>query len=360
MTDKRIVDRNLTAYINKQKTTAMASKKISRLSSGKIDPHILQEFFSSLPKDESVVVGPGIGKDAAVVDVDGRFVAVKTDPITFTSKNLGWYVLNINANDIACVGAVPCWFLVTLLLPPQQKENFLHQFFRQLSQACQELKIHLVGGHTEVTPVVKRPVAIGHMIGKLQGKKIINNSDAKPGDVILLTKGLAIEGTHVIYQEKKRELIRELSSPLLKRMKDFLKNPGISVVKEATVATASVDVHCMHDPTEGGLIAGLWEIATASEVGVRIKEENIPVYKETKLICKKFNLDPLSLLASGALLIVTEKKEAEKLLSIYRKSGITCAKIGEVVSQKEGISIIKKEKVLTFPAPPKDELNKLF
>ncbi|MBE0477810.1 AIR synthase family protein [Candidatus Aerophobetes bacterium] len=332
-----------------------------KLKSGKVDPHILQKFFSALPEDNSVIVGPEIGEDAAIVDMDGRFLVVKTDPITFTSNNLGWYVVNINANDIACMGGVPRWFLVTVLLPPEQEEEFLHQFFNQLSHACRELGISLIGGHSEVTPAVSRPVAIGCMVGKISHEKIINNSRAKSGDVILLTKGIAIEGTHVIYQEKREELEKEIAPDILKRMGDFLKNPGISVVKEATLASASADVHCMHDPTEGGLSAGLWEIAAASGVGIRIKEENIPIFEETKLVCEKFNLNPLNFLASGALIIVTTPEDAEKLMSIYKDLNIRCAKIGEVLPKEKAISIIKKGGDVSYIfSPPKDELNKLL
>jgi len=336
-------------------------KTMNKLQSGKVDPQILQKFFSLLSKDDSVVVGPGIGEDAAVIDTGKRLIAVKTDPITFTSQNIGWYVVNINANDIACMGATPRWMLVTLLLPPEEKSDFLHHFFTEISESCKDLGVHLIGGHTEVTPAVKKPVAIGCMIGCLLGERVINNSGAKPGDVVLLTKGLAIEGTHVIYQEKKGELENKISSPILKRIEGFLKDPGISVVREATLAAANADVHCMHDPTEGGLVAGLWEIATASEVGIKIKKESVPIFKETKLVCKEFNLDPLSLLASGALLIVANPKDAEKLISLYKDAGISCTKIGKIVPKKEKVSITtEKGEIFYITEPPKDELNKLF
>ena len=330
-----------------------------KLSPGKIDPSTLQEFFSTLPRDNSVIVGPGIGKDAAVIDTDSRLVVVKTDPITFTAHNLGWYVVHVNANDIACLGGVPRWFLVTLLLPLQEKEKFLHHFFQQLSQCCKELGILLVGGHTEVTSAVTKPIAIGQMIGSLQAGKVLDNANAKPADLILLTKGLAIEGTHLLYQEKREELKKDISPQLLKRMKGFLKTPGISILREAHIATTNIDVHCMHDPTEGGLIAGVWEVATASGVGVRIKEENIPIFEETKLICQRYNLDPLSLLASGALLIVAPPNEGTKLLALYNSAKIPCTIIGEVVPPEEGMCIIKRKGAVSIVAPPKDELTKL-
>jgi len=339
----------------------MKNKKTgSHLKTGKVDPEILHRFFLSLPLDDSVIVGPGIGEDAAVINVDKRYLVVKTDPVTFTSRNLGKYVVNINANDIACMGGVPRWFLVSLLLPPGEKEEFLQEFFSELSESCKKLKISLIGGHTEITPAVKRAVVVGQMIGQLKKDRPISNTGAQIGDTILLTKGIAIEGTHVIYQEKKEELEEQIPSEILKRMSNFLENPGISVVKEAVVATENADVHCLHDPTEGGLIAGIWEIATASGVGIQINQESIPIFKETELLCQRYNLDPLNLLASGALLIVAGSEDAQKLSSIYRKMGIRCAEIGRVVPPEKGITIVKKGQVFPVSTSLKDELTKLF
>jgi thiamin-phosphate kinase len=339
----------------------MENKKTdSSLKAGKVDPEILQRFFLSLPSDDSVIVGPGIGEDAAVISVDRKYLVVKTDPVTFTSRNLGWYVVNINANDIACMGGIPRWFLVSLLLPPGEKEEFLKEFFSQLSKSCKKLKISLIGGHTEITPAVKRAVVVGQMIGELKKDRPISNTGAQIGDTVLLTKGLAIEGTHVIYQEKKEELEKEIPPEILKRISHFLESPGISVVREAAVATENVDVHCLHDPTEGGLIAGIWEIASASGVGIQLNQESIPIFKETELLCQRYNLEPLNLLASGALLIVSGPKETQKLSSIYRKMGIRCAEIGRVVPPEKGITIVKKGESFSVLSSPKDELTKLF
>ncbi len=337
----------------------MQNEKILR--SGKVDFQILNKFLSSLPQDKSVKIGPGIGIDAAVIKINEEYVAVKTDPITFTSASLGWYVVNINANDIVCVGAKPCWFLVNLLLPPGEKRNFLENFFKQLLNACQELQISLVGGHTEVTSAVNRPIVVGQMIGKIQKDKVICNTDAQVGDVILLTKGLAIEGTHVIYQEKQKELESKISSEFLKRMENFLKNPGISVVKEAIIATNNANIHCMHDPTEGGLIAGLWEIAVASGVEISVDWKSIPIFEETKILCQIYNFDPLRLLASGALILVVPSSEVDKLMYLYKKAGISCAKIGEIISNNNvGVKIIKEGKTFFVEHSSRDELTKLF
>ncbi|NQS90122.1 hydrogenase expression/formation protein [Patescibacteria group bacterium] len=331
------------------------------LPSGKINPEILQKFFSLLPFDKTVIVGPQIGEDAAVIEFEGKYLVVKTDPITLTSQNLGWYAVNINANDVACMGATPCWFLLTILLPQKKvTRTFLNDTFSQLLSASKELKVTLVGGHIEVTSRVSEPIAIGQMIGKVSKDKLIRTSGAKVGDVILLTKGIAIEGTNVIYQGKKEELKGKVSASLLKSMENLLYTPGISVVKEALLANEKVKVHCMHDPTEGGLKAGLWEIAYASGTGIRVKREKIPILRETKILCDIYKLDPLGLLASGALILTLDSEEAKKLLNLYQKEGIKCASIGEVVSKKEGLSIVEGSKNYPFSAGCRDELSKIF
>lgn len=333
----------------------------SKLTLGKVSPELLQKFFALLPEDKSVIIGPKIGEDAAIVTINKEFIAVKTDPITFSFNDIGSQVVHINANDIACMGAVPRWFLVTLLLPPETDTYFLSEFFDRLTQSCSELEISIIGGHTEVTPAVNQPIAIGCMIGKVLSKKVVSNSNIQAGDAVLLTKAIAIEGTHVIYQKKRAELRKELSPCISKKIENFFKNPGISVVKEATLAFTNADIHCMHDPTEAGLLGGVWEMAVASEVGIKLYEKSIPILKETKLLCQKFNLNPLSLLASGSLLIAASAEQADKLLLIYKNANIPCAKIGEVVPKNQGIRIIKeKGEVVYIESPPEEELNKLW
>ncbi len=284
---------------------------------GKLDPEFLEELFSSLSHDKRVIVGPGIGKDAAVIDFGKNCLVVKTDPITFTSCNLGWYSVNINANDIACLGAVPRWFLATLLLPQKGiSKALVKKIFKEVNSACQALGIFLVGGHTEVTLRVDQPIMAGEMIGEVSREKLIDGSRVKVGNAVLLTKGIAIEGTNVIYQEKSGELKEQFSDKILSRMKNLIYSPGISVLKEALLATKTGKVHLMHDPTEGGLKTGLWEMAYASGIGMKIEKKKIPILEETEAVCRLYGLDPLGLLASGALLLIIDRGKVKELCQI--------------------------------------------
>jgi len=325
---------------------------------GKFPPELMEKFLSSLPRDPRVLVGPKVGEDAAVVRVGRKLLAFKTDPITFTGKAIGWYGVNINANDIACVGAKPEWFLCTLLLPQKNSLKLAEEIFSELREACSSLGIYLIGGHTEVTPGIEHPILVGQMVGEVEGEPI-TSSGAKPGDKIILTKGVAIEGTYLIWRERQKEVESFLPPSSQERIKNFLKFPGISVVKEALLAKKKVKIHALHDPTEGGLWAGLWEVAYASRVGIRIWEEKVPVFEETERICRFYRLDPLGLLASGALLVFLPSQEAEKLLSLYRREKISASLIGEVLSPEEGVKVIRRgeEKPFTFL---RDELSKII
>jgi len=328
---------------------------------GKLDPKFLEELFSSLSDDKRVIVGPGIGKDAAVIDFGKTCLVVKTDPITFTSGNLGWYSVNINANDIACLGAAPRWFLATLLLPRKgTSEALVKRIFEEVNSACQALGISLIGGHTEVTPRVAHPIMVGEMIGEVSREKLIDGSGVKSGDAILLTKGIAIEGTNVIYQEKSEKLKEQFSDKMLSRMKNLIYSPGISVLKEALLASKTGKVHLMHDPTEGGLKTGLWEMAYASGVGMKIEKKKIPILEETEAVCKLYGLDPLGLLASGALLLIIDRVKVGELCQVYEKEEIACSVIGEVVSREKGVKIVEGKEELSLSQSNQDELNKVL
>jgi len=331
------------------------------LPMGKLDPHFLENLINSLPCDKRVIVGPGTGKDAAVIDFGENYLALKTDPITFTHHDIGWYVVNINANDIVCVGATPRWFLLTLLLPEgKSSQKLVEGIFEQVKFACRRLNISLVGGHTEVTPHLDHPIAIGQMVGEMPKKRLIKNSEAKVGDLVLITKEIAIEGTHVIFQTRKEELKKNLSLETLNKINNILYTPGIGIAKEALLASENVKVHCMHDPTEGGLKTGLWELAYASQIGMRIKKEKIPILNETKTLCKMYDLDPLGLLAAGSLILILSPKESQKLLKIYSKNNIKCNIIGEVVSKEKGVKILDGEKEYYLLNEYRDEIHKIL
>ncbi|MBI2879558.1 MAG: hydrogenase expression/formation protein [Candidatus Rokubacteria bacterium] len=336
---------------------------MSVLPVGKLRAQLLATFLAKYaPLDERVVVGPKVGEDAAVLDLGDRYLVATTDPVTFVTEDLGWYALVVNANDLAVRGARPRWFLATCLLPEgQATEASAEGLFVQLGEACRELSVSLVGGHTEVTHGLDRPIVAGVMLGEVAKDRLVTTGGARPGDALLLTKGVPVEGTSVIARVKEAELrARGFPEAFLARAKGYLHAPGISVVPEALLAVELGPCHAMHDPTEGGIATGLWELAEASGVGLRVEAERIPILPEGKALCGEFGLDPLGTIASGALLLALAPADAARVLHACAREGIDCAFIGQVVPPEEGTTLIEHGRVRPLPVFPQDEITKLF
>jgi len=329
---------------------------------GKLDYRLLEKLLNLNPiKDPRIIVGPRIGEDAAVIDFEKKYLVAKTDPITFTTHRIGWYAVNINANDIATMGATPKWFLATLLLPEgKTNAKLATRIFKDIIKSTQKLNITLCGGHTEISYKIDRPIVIGHMLGEVEKDKLVVNTNAKPGDDLLLTKGIAIEGTAIITREKAVVIKKKFGDRFLKRAQTFIDKPGLSVVSDALLANKAAKIHAMHDPTEGGLATGIMELAKASETGIIIDAEKIPCYEETEQICKLFNIQPLGLIASGALLIALNPKDTKEVIAILAKNGIVCTPIGKLTKKSEGLKLFKKGKPIKMPIFKVDEITKVL
>jgi hydrogenase expression/formation protein HypE len=309
---------------------------------GKLPSQLLADLLARIGPYRSgrVVVGPGVGQDAAVIDMGDRLLVAKSDPITFASDLIGWYAVHVNANDVACMGARPAWFLATILLPEGAAPTLAEAIFQQVLDACQGMGIELVGGHFEITHDLERPIVVGAMLGEAERGRLVRGSGAQPGDCLVLTKGIAIEGTAVLAREAGQSLERlGVPDAVLEEARGYIFQPGLSVVREALLAVESAPIHAMHDPTEGGLATALYELATAGGVGLAVQEAAIEVLPCTEAICRAAALEPLGLLASGALLIALPPAHCDALLARLAEAGIAAACIGSVKQHSEGIII---------------------
>lgn len=330
---------------------------------GKLPGELLQAVLDKhVPRDPRVVVGPRVGEDAAVIDLGDRYLVATADPITFATDDLGWYALHVNANDLAVRGARPLWFLATVLLPDGgTTELGVERLFTELREACAELGVALVGGHTEVTAGLPRPIVSGCMLGEVEKDRLVTTGGARPGDVLLLTKGVPLEGAAIIARERAAEAERRgVSSDVLKRARDFLRNPGISVVPEARAACGAARVHAMHDPTEGGVATACWELAQAADVGLHVDRERIPVLREGRVLCEAFGLDPLGTIASGSLLLAVDPADAADVTAACRAAGIDCAQIGRVTEASQGVSLATGGHARPMPTFPQDQITRIF
>ena len=334
------------------------------LPTGKPSPELLSELLDKLVLDDpSVVQGPQVGVDVAILDTGGPHLLVaKSDPITFATDAIGHYSVVVNTNDIATCGGTPKWMLATVLLPENQATaEMAREIFAQLSQACQKFGILLVGGHTEVTYELPRPIVCAAMLGTVERDRFVTAAGAQAGDVVLMTKAVAIEGTSILARELKDKFEALGVEPeLLERCAEFLYDPGISVLREAKAAMDAGEVHAMHDPTEGGLATGLWELAMASSKRVVVELENVQVLDECKRLCELLGIDPLGLIASGTLLICAPPSSAEKIERAIQAEGIGCAVIGHVEDGPAEVVASGPDGTVPLPRYDQDELTKVL
>ena len=330
---------------------------------GKLNFDILERLLEKYPGvlDERLVVGPKVGEDAAVIDFPDRYLIAKTDPITYAMDEIGWYAVHINANDIAIRGAKPRWFQPAILLPEgRATEGLVEEIFGQISRACLDLGVTIVGGHTEITYGLDRPIVVGSMFGEVEKGKLVTTSGARPGDEILLTKGIVIEGTAIIAREKRGDLRkRGYDEGFIRKCMEYLYEPGISVVKDALLAN-QFEIHSMHDPTEGGLATGLYEMARASRAGMLIYGDKIDLLPDSERLCAEYGLDPLGTISSGSLVLAADPENARKVLDAYLNSGMRASVIGRVEERSFGIKILKDGRIEDFKWSEKDEITRIF
>lgn len=335
----------------------------SSIPVGKLPPALLEGLLQRYaPPDARVLVGAGVGQDAAVIEMGDRCLVAKSDPVTFATEEIGWYAVHVNANDVACCGGVPRWFLATILLPEgSTTADLAEAIFGQISEACRQLGVSLCGGHTEITHALGRPIVVGHMLGEAPRDGYITPRGARVGDRLILTKGIAVEGTALIAREKRHELATVLPADVLDRCAAFLRVPGISIVKEARLALEVGGVHAMHDPTEGGLATGLWELAQAAGVGLVIDESSISVLPECERLCQYFGLDPLGLIGSGSLLIAAGPEKAEAIVLRLKEEGIRATVIGVIVPFEAGCVLRSPHgEFRPLPTFARDEMTRLY
>lgn len=331
-----------------------------QLRTGKLPPDLLKRLLKFTGAyDPRVVVGPSVGEDAAIVRFGKSLLVLKSDPVTYASDMIGWYAVHVNANDIATRGAKPAWFQAVILLPEGSRDSLAEAIFKQISSAAKSLGIAVTGGHTEVTPGIDHPIVVGDMHGLLEGRKPVTTAGARVGDAIVLTKAAGIEGTAAIAREKRAVLLRVFHKDFVDKAANYLHDPGLSVVYDAEVALKH-KVSAMHDPTEGGVRMGVYELAAASGKSVELLEDVVPVKMETKRICAKYDLDPLGLLGSGALLATFKLEDAEKYVMSLRRNGISATVIGRMVPGKNKSIAVRGNQSTTLSFSERDEILKVL
>ncbi len=330
------------------------------LPAGKLPNSFLKGLLSEFAfEDPSVLIGPAVGEDTAALDIQGSEVLVlKSDPVTFVTDSIGHYAVLVSANDIATSGAIPRWMLTTLLFPVGTSVLDVQRVMGDLYKTCRRHSITLCGGHTEITEAVRKPVVSGMMAGTVERASLIDKRRMRKGDVVLLTKGVAVEGTAIVAREF-REKLRGLglSPGDIALGRDFLSR--ISVLEEARIAVGCEGVSAMHDVTEGGLATAVSELSLAGGCRIGVRMEDIPVYPLTRRICTLMGIDPMGLIGSGSLLICCERDHVGRLTQDIRDVGIEVTAIGEVLDGGAGVEATRNGNPSAWPLFTTDEITRL-
>ena len=333
------------------------------LPTGKLPLPLLRRALGRVPRrDPAVLVGAEPGEDAAVIDVGGaELLVAAADPITFAAADIGTYLLAVNGNDLAVMGAEPRWLLATVLVPAGATAAEIQALLTDVTTACAVAGVALVGGHTEITDSVTSPVVAGTLLGTVARDSLVRTSGARPGDALLLVGEIAVEGTAILAGDH-AELLQNagVSVTDIQAGAARLASPGISVRPAASALQAAAEVHAMHDPTEGGLAAALHELAEAAGVGLRVDRDAVPVLPECRRICRALGLDPFALLASGALLASLPGSQAPAAIATLHDKGLGAAVIGQATPPTEGCRWTVDGNNVPIPTIERDELARFL
>jgi len=327
---------------------------------GKLPADLLAELLGGLPPLPSdVLVGPAPGEDACVLAVgagDGvdSVVVAATDPITLTGAAVGRLAVVVNANDVAVMGAAPRWFLAAVLLPPGTTAADVRALFGSMTDALADVGATLVGGHTEVTPVVSQPVVVGQMLGTPVAGRVVRTAGARPGDVLVQVGPVPVEGAAVLAAEA-GDRLSAVDATAWAAAAAAVDNPGISVV-DAALDAARLGATAMHDPTEGGLAAGLHELAQASGTAVRVRGGDVRWFDPGVIVCRAVGADPWATLASGCLLATFPSGAAAAAVAALNGRGRAAAEIGDIVAGPPAVLVDGR----ALARPARDELARIL
>lgn len=294
-----------------------------KLTNEQLKNSILRHVHTDHP---DILQGAGVGEDCAVLRFGEEACVLSTDPITATTHKMGSLAVTVSVNDVASAGANPLGILLTVLAPPNSSLEEIEQVIQDAAREAERQGLYIIGGHTEVTDAVRRLVVSTTVVGKAPLSQVRSAGGAQQGDMLLMTKKAAPEGTQIlanVYPDL-------LDEDQLRRAKGWSK--ALSVLPEGRIAAAQ-GAHAMHDVTEGGVLGACWEMAAASALGLEVYLDDIPVAEETRVLCEKLGIDPLRLIGSGVLLIAYP--ERQPILEALTAAGIEATVIGRFLPRTE-------------------------
>ena len=308
------------------------------------------EFFNEViyprlgKKDRSVIVKPQHGVDFGVVSLGDKVMVLSTDPF-YIAKELGlekaaWFAVHIIASDVSVSGIRPRYLSIDLNLPPEMTEEELTLMWATVDSECKKLGITVVTGHTARYAGCNYPMAGGATMFGVDRKDKLIIPHLHAGDLIIVSKGPAIETTGLLSAYFPKFLEEKYGSAFVRKAQDVYYQ--MSTVKDASIAAGCGGVTAMHDATECGVFGGLYEMAEHSKVGMNINVDDIVLQDEVRKTCECFDIDPYKAISEGTLLATVKKKSAPRVIAALKDAGIPASVAGEVLPRKEGIHIFEK------------------
>lgn len=325
---------------------------------GKIPP----EFFDRVifphlgAKSKSVIVKPQHGVDFGAIEIGDQVVVMSSDPV-FIAPSLGWeraawFALHILASDVAVSGIKPSYLTIDLNLPPEMGADTLETVWKSIHNEAEKLRISVVTGHTARYAGCNYPMVGGATIIGVGSKKDLIVRNSKVGDKLIITKGPAVETTGLMSVQFPEFLEEKYGSGFVKKAQDVFYQ--MTVVEDALTAAKAGGVTAMHDATECGVWGGLYEIANASKVGMRINKEGIILQDVIKQTCECFDIDPYKAISEGTLLATVSPEYADEVIRALERKNIPASIAGEIVPEKDGMKIVDGSKELPLIHPRVD------
>ncbi len=328
---------------------------------GKISPEIFDELiYPNLgAKSDRVLVGPRHGVDIGVVEIgEDKVMVTTTDPVfivpEYGFKRAAWFAIHILCSDAVTSGLAPTYLSIDLNLPLSMTKEQLSTVWMVISEECKKMGTNIISGHTARYHGCNYPMVGGATVICIGDKsKYVSPEMAQIKDKIIITKGAAIEATGIFAVAFKSKIEEHFGKDFSQRAEKIFWQ--MSVVEDALTAvevgTRENGVTAMHDATECGIWGGLYEIAKASKVGLRIEKDKIIVLDEVDKICSKFSMDPYSSISEGTLIITCKEKKAEQVVTKLKEKNISSSIVGEVIPEEKGILLVEgnRERHLEHP-----------
>lgn len=327
------------------------------MRNGKISENVLKRSVlrrTGTGRDE-VLCGAGVGVDCAVMSFEeDEETVISTNPVSAPIDIISIHGVHRALNNIAAAGAEPVGILISSLLPEDTEEKELQEMMRQAEDVCNRFKVQIIGGHTEVTADVRKPVLTVTGVGKRKKTCVSELRKVEPGQDIIVSKWIGLEGTQMIAGEHKEELLTRYPVRMIEEAEEF--ESFLSILPEAAAALKS-GVCGMHDVSQGGIFGALWEMAEQAGVGLEIDLKKLPVRQETIEICEFFDLNPYELLSGGSLLMTAE--DGIGLTAAIRKAGVPAVIVGKTISGNDRVLFNEEEKRF-LELPKADQMYKLY